>query len=79
MAWCHRHIFVVNSDDKEGVQWFVWAFDCRVRCGLCIIWVREPLGSVDLIRLFFMAIKKLSLTTKHRALGFQKDGWFCGF
>ena len=26
-----------------------------------------------------MAMKKLSLTTKHRALGFQTDGWFCGF
>ena len=26
-----------------------------------------------------MAMKKLSLTTKHRALGFQTDGWSCGF
>ena len=26
-----------------------------------------------------MAMKKLSLTTKHRALGFQKDSWSCGF
>ena len=26
-----------------------------------------------------MAIKKRSLTTEHRALGFQKDGWSCCF
>ena len=26
-----------------------------------------------------MAMKKLSLTTKHCALGFQTDGWSCGF
>ena len=26
-----------------------------------------------------MATRKLSLTTKHRALGFQTDGWSCGF
>ena len=30
MTWCHRHIFVVNSNDKEGLHWFVCAFDCRV-------------------------------------------------
>ena len=23
MAWCRRHIFVVNIDDKEGAHWFV--------------------------------------------------------
>ena len=26
-----------------------------------------------------MVMKKLSLTTKHRVLGFQKDSWSCGF
>ena len=26
-----------------------------------------------------MAMRKLSLTTKHCALGFQMDGWYCGF
>ena len=30
MRWCRRHIFVVNSDDKEGLHWFVCGFDCRV-------------------------------------------------
>ena len=39
MAWCRRHIFVVNSDDKEGLHWFVCAFDCRVQLELFTIWV----------------------------------------
>ena len=50
------------------------AFNCRVR-----IWVWEPLSSTDLIRPFLSALKKSCRTTKHRALGFQTDGWSCGF
>ena len=79
MAWCRRHIFVVNSNDKEGLHWFVCAFDCRVRLELFTIWAWEPLSSAHLICPFLMAMKKLSLTTKHRALGFQTGGWSCGF
>ena len=80
MSWCRRHIFVVNSNDKEGLHWFFCAFDCCVRLELSTIWVWEPLSSTHLIRAFLMAMRKLSLTTKkHRALGFQKDGWSCGF
>ena len=55
------------------------AFDCRVRLELFTIWVWEPLSSTHLIRPFLMAMKKLSLTAKHRALGFQTDGWSCDF
>ena len=55
------------------------AFDCCVRLELFTIWVWEPLSSTRLIRPFLMAIRKLSLTTKHHALGFQTDGWSCGF
>ena len=73
-AWCCRHIFVVNTDDKEGAHWFVFAFDCHVRLELFIIWI-----SIDLMRPFLTAMKKLSLTTKHCALGPKKDGWSCGF
>ena len=79
MAWCHRHIFVVNSDDKEGLHWFVCAFHCRVRLELFTIWVWEPLSSTHLIRPILMAMKKLSLTTKHRAFQFQTNGCSCGF
>ena len=79
MRWCRRHIFVVNFNDKEGLHWFVCAFDCRVRLELFTIWVWEPLSSTDLIRPFLSALKKSSRTTKHRALGFQMDGWSCGF
>ena len=37
MKWCRRHIFVVTSDDKEGLHWFVCAFNCRVRLELFTI------------------------------------------
>ena len=70
---------MVTSNDKEGLHWFVCAFDCRVRLVLFIVWVWEPLSSTHLIRPFLMATRKLSLTTKHRALGFQTDRWSCGF
>ena len=79
MRWYRRHIFVVNTDDKEGLHWFVCAFNCRVWLELFTIWVWEPLSSTHLIRPFLLALKKLSLTTQHRALGFQTDGWSCGF
>ena len=55
------------------------AFDCRVRLELFTIWVWEPLSSTHLIRPFLSALKKSLRTTKHRALGFQTDGWSCGF
>ena len=79
MAWCRRHIFVVISHDTKGLQWFVCALDCRVRLELFTIWVWEPLSSARLVHPFLMAMKKLSLTTKHRTLGFQTDSWSCGF
>ena len=79
MRWCRRHIFVVNSDDKEGLHLFVCAFDCRAWLELFTIWVWEPLSCTHLMRPFLLALKKLSLTTKQRALGFQTDGWSCGF
>ena len=78
MTWCRRHLFVVNSNDKEGLHWFVCAFDCCVRLELFTIWVWEPLSSSHLIRPFLLAIKKLLPTTKHRALGFQTNGWSAG-
>ena len=78
-TWCRCPIFVVNSNDKEGLHWFVCAFDCCVRLELFTIWVWEPLSSTHLICPFLLAMKKLSLATKHRALGFQMDGWSCGF
>ena len=55
------------------------AFNCHVRLEVFAIWVWEPLSSTHLIRPFLLALKKLSQTTKHHALGFQMDGWSCGF
>ena len=79
MAWCRCHILVVNGDDKKGSHWFVCAFNRRVPLERFIVWVWDPLSSIHLIHLFLTATKKLCLTTKHRALGFQKDVWSCGF
>ena len=79
MVWCCGHISVVNSDDKEGLHWFVYAFDCRVRLERFIIWVWEPLSSISMKHPFLTALKKYGLTTKHWASGLQKDGWSCGF
>ena len=79
MRWCRSHIFVVDSDDKEGLHWFVSALHCRFRLELFTIWVWEPLTSTHLIRPFLSALKKSSRTTKHRALEFQTDGRSCGF
>ena len=57
----------------------MYAFDCRVRLELFTIWGWEPLSTTHLIRPFLMAMRKFLLTTKHRAWGFQTDGWSCGF
>ena len=54
-------------------------FDCRVRLELFTIWVWEPLSSTHLIHPFLSALQTSLLTTKHRALEFQTDGWPCGF
>ena len=67
MAWCRRHTFVVNSDDKEGFNRFLCAFDCQVRLERFIIWVWEPLSSIHLIHPLLAALKNHCLTTKHRA------------
>ena len=79
MSWCRRHIFVVISDDKEGLHWFVCAFNCCVRLERFIFWVREPLSFIPLVCPFLATLKKHGLTTEHRALGFLKDGCSCGF
>ena len=79
MVWCRRRTFVVNNVDKGRLHWFVCPFDCPDRLKCFIIWVWEPLSSIHLIHPFLLVLKKFSLSTKHRALGFQVDGWSCGF
>ena len=65
IVWCHRHTFVVNSDDKEGLHWFVCAFDCRVGLERFMVWVWEPLSSICLIGPFLAAPKNHGFTSKH--------------
>ena len=49
LAWCGRHIFAINTDDREGAHWFLCLFDGRVQLELFIILVREPLRCIHLI------------------------------
>ena len=32
-------MFIVNSDDKEGLHWFVCAMDCRVPVWAFEVWI----------------------------------------
>ena len=56
LAWRRRHIFIVNSDDKEELHWFVCAMDPRV-CAMerrVLVWaskvcIWEPLSGTSLI------------------------------
>ena len=46
MAWYHRYLFVVTSDDKEGLHWFLCAFDYCFRLERFIIWLtHDPSAS----------------------------------
>ena len=47
--------------------------------GLFVVGVWEPLSSIGLAPPFLAELKRHDFTTKQRALGFQKDGWSCGF
>ena len=71
--------FVVNSGDKEGLHWFVCGMDCCVCLNCFVIFLWEPLSPITLIHPFLGVLKRPIFTTKHRALGFQKDGWSCAF
>ena len=58
MRWCRCQIFLFNFNDKEGMHWFVCAFNCCVRLELWTILVWEPL-----------TIKELLLTNQAPRLG----------
>ena len=58
MAWCRCNSVVVKSDHKQGLHWFVCGMDCRVRLDPLIIWVWEPLSSIDLICRFLVELKR---------------------
>ena len=77
MPWCCCHTFVVNGDGKEGLHWFVCAFDRRVWSECFIIWVWEPL--ISLICPFAVELKRHGFTTNHRALGSKRMVGFVVF
>ena len=43
LSWRRRHIFIVKSDDCEGLHWLVCAMDCRVLVWAFKVWIWEPL------------------------------------
>ena len=49
LAWRHRHIFIVNSDDREGLHWFLCAIDRRVPIWAFKVHIWEPLCGNSLV------------------------------
>ena len=50
LAWRQRHIFIVNSDDREGLHWFPCAIDCKVPVWAFKVHIWEPLCGNSLVR-----------------------------
>ena len=50
LAWRRRHIFIVNSDDHEGLHWFLCAIDCKVPVWAFKVHIWEPLCGNSLVR-----------------------------
>ena len=74
LAWTHRPIFIVNSDDREGLHWFVCAMDCKVPVWAFKVWIWEPLLGTSLTQPMLKCLQQNGVYTHARALGFQKDG-----
>ena len=49
LAWRQRHIFTVNSDDREGLHWFLCAIDCKVPVWAFKVHIWEPLCGNSLV------------------------------
>ena len=69
---------VTGVAGRRGLGWEMDMCD-RTHVGFQLTAAQILISSIDLICRFLTAMKKLLPTTKHRALGFQKDGWSCGF
>ena len=47
--WRCRHIFIVNSDDRAGLHWFVCAMHCKVLVWAFKVHICEPLFGNSLV------------------------------
>ena len=79
LAWRRRHIFIVNSDDREGLQWFVCAIDCKVPVLAFKVHIWEPLSGNSLVWPMLKRLQSKGVAAHAWALGFQEDGWSCGY
>ena len=79
VGWRRRHILIVNGDDREGFHWFVCAMDCIVLVCPFKVHIWEPLLGTCLVRPRLKRLQSKGVSTHAWALGFQKDGWSCGY
>ena len=79
LAWRRRHMFIVNSDDREGLHWFLCAIDCKVPVWAFKVHIWEPLCGTSLVRPMLKRLQSKGVAAHARALGFQEDGWSCGY
>ena len=79
LAWRRRHIFIVDSDDREGLYWFVCARDCRVQVWALKVHIWVPLCGTTLVHPMLKRLQSKGVATHARASSFQEDGWSCGY
>ena len=79
LASRQRHIFIVNSDDCEGLHWFLCPIDCKVPVWAFKVHIWEPLCGNSLVRPMLRRLQSKGVAAHARALGFQEDGWSCGY
>ena len=79
LALRRRHILIVNSGDRKGLHWFVCAMGCRVPVWAFKVHIWEPLPDTFLVWPMLKHLRSKGVSTHARALGFQKEGWSCGY
>ena len=79
LAWRRRHIFIVNSHAREGLHRFLCAIDCKVPVWAFKVHIWEPLCGTSLVRPTLKRLQSKGVAAHTSALGFQEDGWSCGY
>ena len=74
LAWRHCHIFIVDSDDREGLHWFICAMDCRVPVWAFKVHIWEPLSGTSLVWPMLKRVSSKGVAAHVGALGFQQCG-----
>ena len=79
LAWRQRYIFIVNSDDREGLHWFLCAIDVKVPEWAFKVHIWEPLCGISLVGPMLRRLQPKGVAAQAGALGFQEDDWSCGY